>query len=175
MSREHEETRSAARRRFLKATGLAGLAATGLSGTALAQETTEDEGDEEDDGLVTVESDQGVQATVDRITTAIEENGDLSLVGTVDHRENAESVGKSLQPTTLVIFGNPNLGTPLIQRERTVGIDLPQRMLVWQDGDTVNVTYNDPGYVADRHGIKVPEMLLERIDTALRGIATGGN
>lgn len=177
MSREHhDETQSSARRRFLKATGLAGLAATGLSGTALAQEgTTTTGGETEDAGLVTVEREGSVKAVTGSIQSAMEESDDVTLLTTVDHAKNAESVGKSLQPTRLLLFGNPNVGTPLMQRERTIGIDLPQRMLVWRDGDTTKVTYNDPAYLVDRHGIDVPDAMLQQIEAGLRALATAGN
>jgi uncharacterized protein (DUF302 family) len=124
-------------------------------------------------GLVTIESTDSFAATVTRITNTIENNPNLTLVTTVNHAENAESVGMELPPTTLVVFGNPILGTPLMQRERTIGIDLPQKMLIWQEEQTVNVTYNDPFYLADRHGITDAEKILTKIATALRKIATG--
>jgi uncharacterized protein (DUF302 family) len=125
-------------------------------------------------GLVTTESADSFAATVARITSTIESNPNLTLITTVDHAANAESVGKELPPTTLVIFGNPALGTPLMQRERTIGIDLPQKMLIWQEDQTVNVTYNDPFYLADRHGITDAEKILTKIATALQKIATEG-
>jgi uncharacterized protein (DUF302 family) len=124
-------------------------------------------------GLVTVESSDPFEATVTRITRTIESNPNLTLITTVDHAANAESVGKELPPTTLLLFGNPKLGTPLMQRKRTIGIDLPQKILIWEKEQTVNVTYNDPFYLADRHGITGAEEILTKIATALQKIATG--
>ena len=174
MSREHDETRSNARRRFLKATGLAGLAATGLSGSALAQEgTTTTEGGEAN-GLVTVERDGSVPAVTRSIRSRMKTSENVTFLTTVNHSKNAQSDGASLPPTRLLMFGNPNIGTSLMQRERTIGIDLPQKMLVWRDGDTTKVTYNDPQYLVNRHGIDVPEAMLRRIEAALRALATGG-
>lgn len=159
------------RRDVLRAT-LAGAGLT-LAGTAAGQETTTP-ADEEDAGLVTVQSDESFEATVERITTSIEESANMTLVTTVDHAKNAESAGMSLRPTTLVVFGNPQIGTRLMQRSQTAGIDLPQRMLVWKAGDgSVNVTYNDPAWIAERHDIEVPEMLLRRVSDALESLATG--
>lgn len=175
MTETNESDGTTARRRFLKATGLAGLAATGLSGSALAQEGTGTTGQGRDDGLVTVENDGTVQETVERIESDMEESDDVTLLTTVDHASNAESAGASLPPTTLLLFGNPRIGTPLMQRGRTIGIDLPQKMLVWKDGDATKVTYNDPGYLVDRHGIDVPETMLGQIEAALRSLATGGD
>lgn len=133
----------------------------------------EDVGVEETAGLVTTESDEPFDATVERITTAIEENDALTLVATVDHAANAASVGLDLPPTTLLLFGNPNLGTPLMQASRSVAIDLPQKMLVWEEEGTVFVTYNDPQYLAARHGIEDREEILDTIAGALETLATG--
>ena len=77
-------------------------------------------------GLVTVESSQSFDATVGRIRSAIRNNDALTLMTTVDHAANAQSTGMQLPPTTLLIFGNPNLGTPLMQASRSTAIDLPQ-------------------------------------------------
>lgn len=176
------------RRTFLQATGLAGGLA--LVGTAAGQdETTTPEGEDQtttaegedqtttpeddDNGLVTVESDDDFEATVERIETDIEENQNLTLVTMVDHAENAESAGMELQPTTLFVFGNPQLGTQLMQERRSMGIDLPQKMLVWEAEDgTVNVTYNDPEWLAGRHGIEAPGMIVEQVSRVLQSLAT---
>jgi uncharacterized protein (DUF302 family) len=129
---------------------------------------------EEGIGLVTAESDDSFGDTVERIESAIEGNEALTLVTTVDHAANAESVGLELPPTTLLIFGNPALGTPLMQASRSVAIDLPQKMLIWEEGEEVFVTYNDPQYLAARHGIEDEEEIVEKIATALETLATGG-
>ena len=171
------------RRRFLRA-ALAGAGLT-LAGPAAGQETTtekdgetEDEGttedDSEDDGLVTVESSEGVGATVERIEEDIDEEDPVSLVATIDHARNAAAAGFDLRPTTLLVFGNPNLGTPLMQASQTAGIDLPQKLLVWEAEDgTVNVTYNDPQWLAERHDVEGLEETLNQIAEALESLATG--
>lgn len=127
-----------------------------------------------DDGLVTVESDCDFEATVDRVRCDVEASP-LTLVTTVDHAANAASAGLELSPTTLFVFGNPEAGTPLMQAERSVAIDLPQKLLVWADEGEVYVTYNDPTYLAERHDIEGQEERLEGISTALRRLATGGD
>lgn len=158
------------RRDVLRA-ALAGAGLT-LAGTAAGQETTP--ADEEGAGLVTVQSDEGFEATVERITTGIEESGNMMHMTTVDHAENADAVGMDLRPTTLIVFGNPQIGTRLMQRSQTAGIDLPQKILVWEAEDgTVNVTYNDPAWVAERHGVDAPEMLIQQVSDALESLATG--
>lgn len=126
------------------------------------------------DGLVTLQSTRGFDETFNRLRNAIEANDALSIIATVDHAANAQSVGMQLPPTRLIIFGNPNLGTPLMQSERTTGIDLPQKFLVWQDADgEVFVTYNDPAYLARRHNIEGREQILNQISMALRTLAEG--
>ena len=162
------------RRTFLRATGLAGGLA--FAGIAAGQDETTTADGEDDAGLVTVESDQNFESTVERIRSDIESSGDMTLVTTVDHAENASSAGMNLRPTTLFLFGNPRIGTRLMQRSQTAGIDLPQKMLVWEAEDgTVNVTYNDPAWIAERHGIDAPGMVLDQVSSALRSLATGGN
>lgn len=156
----------------------------GKNGEATPQEDDSEETTGSDDeksydieegvGLETVESDDSFDATVSRITSAIEGNDALTLVATVDHAANAESVGMELPPTTLFVFGNPELGTPLMKASRSVAIDLPQKMLVWEEEGEVMVTYNDPQYLAARHGIEGKEEILEKISNALESLATGG-
>ncbi|PSP76042.1 hypothetical protein BRC86_02520 [Halobacteriales archaeon QS_3_64_16] len=144
-----------------------------------ATETT-DSGDSEEPfdieegiGLVTVESDDSFDATVSRISSAIEGNDALTLIGTVDHAANAQSADMELPPTTLLIFGNPKLGTPLMGASRSVAIDLPQKMLVWKEEGEVMVSYNDPQYLAARHGIEDEDEILAKIAGALEKLATG--
>ena len=168
----HETDRRAVLRAALAGAGLS------LAGSAAGQETTENgtatttEG--EDAGLVTVSGGDSAEATVERITTDIEENRRLTHVTTVRHAENAESVTMNLRPTTVIMFGNPQIGTRLMQSSQTAGIDLPQKMLVWEAEDgSVNVTYNDPAWIAERHDVDAPEMLLQQVSDALRSLATG--
>ena len=125
-----------------------------------------------DDGLVTVASDESFEATVDRITSDIEESP-LRLVTTIDHASNAGSADLDLPPTTLLVFGNPTVGTPLMQASRTIAIDLPQKMLVWEADEGTRVAYNDPTYLAERHGIDDQSDRLEQIRSVLDGLATG--
>jgi len=126
-----------------------------------------------DTGLVTVTADDTVEATVQRITTDIEETP-LNLVTTIDHAANAANADMDLPPTTLLVFGNPAVGTPLMRSSRTVAIDLPQKMLVWEDDDGTKIAYNDPTYLAERHGIDDQTDRLEQIRSVLNRLATGG-
>ena len=97
----------------------------------------------------------------------------MTLLATVDHAANAASVDRELPPTTLFVFGNPDVGTPLMRAARSVAIDLPQKLLVWADGSAVRVSYNDPTYLADGHGIDGQDDRLEAVGDLLRRLATG--
>lgn len=175
------------RRTLLKVAGATPL--VGLGGPALADgqdyAANQDQADEEDQvdgqdhaaddcpaGLVTIERDDTFEEAVSHIEAAIEER-DLMLVLTLDHAENAAEVEMELPPTKLFLFGNPAMGTQLMREQRSIAIDLPMKLLVWEE-DGVNVTYNDPTYLTDRHGIEGREEQLELIDEVLTGLATAG-
>jgi len=132
-----------------------------------------DDGSEDAGGLVTVTSEDGFFETVRRIRNDIETSDDLTLVSVVNHAAAARQAGLELRPTTLIVFGNAAGGTPLMQEARTFGIDLPQKLLVWRAQGVVKVTYNDPHYLADRHGVTGQDELLDDIEAALRQLATG--
>lgn len=125
------------------------------------------------DGLVTHVCHESVSEAVDRITANVEASP-LTLLQTIDHAENAASVDEELPPTTLLVVGNPAVGTPLLQEERSIAIDLPQKLLVWEDDGRLKITYNDPQYLARRHGIEGQEERLDRIATVLEDLATSG-
>jgi uncharacterized protein (DUF302 family) len=104
------------------------------------------------DGLVTLRSAHSPADTVARLEAEIKARG-MTLFADIDHAAGAAAVGLPLAPTEVIIFGNATGGTPLMQSVQTIGIDLPLKVLVWQDaaGDTW-VSYNDPGWLAKRHG-----------------------
>jgi uncharacterized protein (DUF302 family) len=105
------------------------------------------------DGLITIRSSHGPKETMDRLEADLKGKG-LTVFAHVDHAAGATAVGLSLGPTDLLIFGNAKGGTPLMQAVQTIGIDLPLKILVWQDaaGQTW-LSYNDPHWLAKRHGI----------------------
>lgn len=126
----------------------------------------------EGEGLVKVKSEKSIDDTYSDLKNAVEENENLKIIAELDHAANASSVGLSLRPTKLIVFGNPDLGTPLMQSSQTTGIDLPQKMLVWEDENGATwLAYNDPEYIAHRHGIKGKDEVLEKIATALAGLS----
>ena len=101
-------------------------------------------------GLTSVQSSFGPKATMDRVEAQIQARG-LSVFARIDHAAGAADVGLPLAPTDLIIFGNARGGTPLIQSVQTVGIDLPLKILVWQDAaNNTWLSYNEPGWGSGR-------------------------
>lgn len=105
------------------------------------------------EGFIAVKSPHGPKETMDRLETVLKEKG-LTIFARIDHAAGAAKIGKQLRPTEVLIFGNPQGGTPFMECSQTVGIDLPLKALVWTDGSgQVWLGYNDPTYLADRHGV----------------------
>ncbi len=131
------------------------------------------------EGIVTKLSKQSFVDTYAALQGAISGNPNLRIIAEVNHQANAVSIGKELNPTRLIIFGNPNLGTPLMQNAQTTALDLPQKMLVWEDDQNkVHVSYNDPKYLVERHKIAGTETVINTITNALNNLsnaALGGN
>jgi uncharacterized protein (DUF302 family) len=126
-------------------------------------------------GIVEVESDAPVEATFNRLKTAIAQNDGLSVMAEVDHAANAADAGLTLPPTRLLVFGNPALGTPLMQDAPTLALDLPQKMLVYENEDgTARIAYNDPFFLAERHVLSGQQERLQTIADALAGLAAQG-
>ncbi len=106
-----------------------------------------------DNGLVSLQSSLSTRATLDRLLAALASRG-LTVFARVDHAAGAASAGLPLRPTEVVIFGNPKGGTALMQDRQSSGIDLPLKALVWEDANgKAWVTYNDPAWLAKRHGL----------------------
>lgn len=122
-------------------------------------------------GLLETRATGTARDAADRLINAIEANENLRLIAQVDHAAGAASVGLDLRPTIEVFFGNPKLGTPLMQVAPTVGIDLPQKMLFIEEGDGVRVLYNDPAYLAERHGLPADTPQLAVVGGALAKLA----
>src|SRR5438309_11869320 len=112
-------------------------------------------------GIITLPSQHSVDQTVERLQTLLLAKG-VTLFALVDHSGEAAKVGMKLPPTQLVMFGNPKAGTPLMLAAPSVAIDLPLKLLVWEDAQgKVWLSYNSPAYLQQRHG--VPEALLPNI------------
>lgn len=124
-------------------------------------------------GFVAAESRFDVEETVSRLTDSLESNPNINVLGVVDHAAAAASVGLELAPTRVIFFGNPALGTPLMQQSRSVGIDLPQKLMVWEASDgTTYVGYNTPAYLVARHGLPADLGQLSTINGALSNFAS---
>ncbi|MCB1910773.1 MAG: DUF302 domain-containing protein [Rhodocyclaceae bacterium] len=105
------------------------------------------------DGLIALKSSRSVAETMDRMETVAKEKG-MKIFARIDHAAGAASVGAELRPTTLLVFGSPKGGTPFMQCAQTVGIDLPLKVLVWEDAaGQVWLGYNDPAWIAKRHEV----------------------
>ena len=127
-----------------------------------------------DDGLITLASNHPVKATMDRLEAALRDKG-ITLFARIDHAAGAASVDMPLRPTELIIFGNPKAGTPLMQARQSIGIDLPLKMLGWQDAaGKVWLAYNDPAWLARRHGLQgEAEAAVAGLAKALAMLAAG--
>ena len=121
-------------------------------------------------GLVVVESAHPIAETERRLVQAIEAAG-LKVAARIDHEANARSVGLQLPPTILVLFGNPRAGTLLIEQNRSIGIDLPLKALIWEAEGRVRLAYTDPTTLARRHGIPETTPVLSQIAQALQRFA----
>jgi uncharacterized protein (DUF302 family) len=128
------------------------LAVSLLPATGAAQTTS---------GIVTVPSPHSVDETVNTLKAILEAKG-VTLFAVIDHSGEAAKVGLTMRPTKLLIFGSPKAGTPLMLAAPTIAIDLPLKILVWQDArGKVWLSYNSPEYLAQRHGL--PQNLVKAL------------
>ncbi|MBO1530511.1 DUF302 domain-containing protein [Psychrobacter sp. F1192] len=122
-------------------------------------------------GLVTLQSNHSVKETADKLASILESKG-MTVFARVDHQKNAAGVNLELRPTQVIIFGNPKAGTPLMQCEQSVAIDLPQKILISEDADDkVWLSYNNPDYLKTRHNIQGCDTAIDNISKALNGIS----
>jgi len=120
-----------------------------------------------DTGIVRIKSAHSVPVTIDKLEVALNSKG-MTIFKRVSHSDGAAKAGMQLRPTELLIFGNPAVGTPLMQCEQTTALDLPQKALAYEDKNgQVWLVYNDPEYIADRHGVDDCEQVIKKISTAL--------
>jgi uncharacterized protein (DUF302 family) len=130
------------------------------------------------EGLITIGSRFDFHATIAKLDQSIASNG-MTLLARIDHAEGARLAGLSLRPTVVLIFGNARAGTPLMQASREIGIDLPLKILVWEDDDgQTKTTCTDVEWLVKRHA--VPERLLpivqkmkHALDAVLKSAAQG--
>src|SRR5258708_6257483 len=114
-----------------------------------------------DNGIIDRSSNHSVDETVEKLKNVLQAKG-VTLFALVDHSGEAEKAGMKMPPTKVLIFGSPKAGTPLMLASPSVAIDLPLKILVWEDGQgKVWVSYDSPEYLKKRHGL--PEELLQNI------------
>lgn len=125
-----------------------------------------------EESLIKYESTYSVKETADRFESIAKSKG-FTLFLRVDHQKNAKSVNMDLRPTEVIIFGNPRVGTLLMQCEQEVAIDLPQKVLVTQDEyQKVWLSYNNPKYLKERHDIEGCDIALDKVSNALNILAS---
>ncbi len=119
------------------------------------------------EGLIKKSSPYGVTETLDRLESVLEEK-DITVALRWNHGRNAADVDIPLRDTEVMIFGNPKIGSHLMTSAQSAGIDLPMKALAWRDGnDQVWLAYNDPAYIAERHGIADRDEVLGKLSDAL--------
>lgn len=115
-------------------------------------------------GIVNVPSNHSVEETVERLKAILQSKG-ITLFAVTDHSGEAEKAGMQMRPTKLLIFGNPKAGTPPMLAAPSIAIDLPLKILVWEDGQgKVWLSYNSPEYLKQRHDL--PQSLVQNIAVA---------
>ena len=151
----------------MKRTVLYSLVLAAASATACLANSSDATPNEAPDSLMTIPSAFSVEETANKLSTVIKSKG-LTEFARINHADNAAKADLSLRPTELIIFGNPIVGTPLMQCAQTMAIDLPQKMLIWQDeADKVWLSYNNPEYLKQRHSIEGCDEVLGKVTKVL--------
>jgi uncharacterized protein (DUF302 family) len=124
------------------------------------------------DGLTTIKSSYGPKETMDRLEAEVKARG-LTVFARIDHAAGAAQADLALRPTEVLVFGNAKGGTPLMQASQSIGIDLPLRVLVWEDeSGQIWLAYNEPSWLAKRHGLGPgSQPLVDALAAALRALA----
>ncbi len=122
------------------------------------------------DGTVDVLSKYSVEETADRFEKVLNKKG-MTIFKRIKHSEGAKKVGVDLRDTQVIIFGNPKVGSPLMQCAQSIAIDLPQKALIWKNAKgQVYITYNDPSYLRKRHNVSGCDPVFAKITKALAGL-----
>ena len=123
------------------------------------------------EGLLSIRSRFGPNETMDRLEAAIRAQG-MKVFARIDHAAGASEAGLELRPTEVIIFGNARGGTPLMQSAQRIGIDLPLKALVWEDASgTTWLSYNEPSWIAQRHGVANAEPVVSKMSAALSAMS----
>ena len=125
-----------------------------------------------EEGIVKIKSNNSFSSTCDKLISSIEHAEQLKLITTLDHSTNAERAGMSLAPSRVVVFGNPSVGTKLMQSSQSIGLDLPLSMLIYQDhNNDVVIAFNDPVFMAERYGITDQNEVISSMSNGLETLA----
>jgi uncharacterized protein (DUF302 family) len=123
------------------------------------------------EGLTTITSGFDPKETMERLEAEVAAKG-MKVFARIDHATGAAEAGLELRPTELIVFGNARGGTPLMEASQTAGIDLPLKVLVWQDGTgKTRLSYNEPSWIVRRHGLVVSPQVVDKLAEALNAIA----
>ena len=121
--------------------------------------------------IIIKQSECGVDRTIANIKQIVKGKG-LGVFAIINHSGNAKAVGMKLNKSKMIIFGNPKMGTKLMQQDITTGLDLPIRILVYKDQDgSVKMAYRDGSWLAEHHLVNTPKMV-QKLNTALDKITT---
>ncbi len=124
-----------------------------------------------ENNLIIKDSPYSVDITYNNLTTIINNNPNLKILLELDHSKNAANAGLELSPTKIILFGNPKLGTPLMQTNPTIAIDLPQKIIIYaSENGTTKIAYNNPLYLKERHSISDKDTIINTIVDALNNI-----
>lgn len=119
-----------------------------------------------EEGWIVKDSSASVEATADKLVAAVE-NAGSKVFARIDHAKAAESIGAELAGMTMVMFGNPKIGTPILQAAPKAGIDLPLRVLIWDDGGQTKIGYLDPAELKARYTVNGADATFEQMTGAL--------
>jgi len=122
------------------------------------------------DGMINVKSTHSVENTATRLENILNNKG-MTVFNRIKHSDGAKRVGLALRDTQVIVFGNPKVGSPLMQCQQSIAIDLPQKALIWEnEAKEVFISYNDPNYLKARHKVEGCDAVFGKISKALGGL-----
>lgn len=123
-------------------------------------------------GIIQIKSNNDFETTYSKLKTILDNNPMIGIVAELDHQKNAARVDLELGKTRMILFGNPRLGTPLMNSNILISLDLPQKFIVREQDGAVYIAFNDPLYLKERHQIEGKDEVFEKINGALHKLAT---
>lgn len=124
-------------------------------------------------GIITKTSKYDFSSTLDRMLTILNTHENLKIIAQIDHQSNAKKAGLELAPVYLIIFGNPEIGSPLMKSQQSIALDLPQKMLIWEDkSGQAYVSYNDMNFLKNRHHLEGHDSKIKKINAVLDVISS---